>query len=305
MEIRGNFSSGLIGRNRNQEKTLSLARLLHLTGVILFLGSVGNLRADTLAYGAAQIDQTHSAFGVLDLNTGGFSQIAILPDSVYDLATSSNGTLYALYTPFTPNGSTFFSTAEFATINPSTGAVTNIASDSAARLDTLAFGGDGTLYGLSLNKSGSESLYSINPTTGAMSSITALSGAISSWANGAMNIRFIGNTAYTTTATDTSGLYTFSLTNGVPTSIGDTGLDMPNSLGADVNGQLVDIAAVGAGYQVFWINPATGAATSGATVDNSYVFASEPTPEPGSAILMGCGVVALCALRRRRACKGI
>jgi hypothetical protein len=260
----------------------------------LFLGFAVSLHADALAYAAAEIGTSQSSvFGVLDLNTGAFSQVAILNNIfVEDLATSSNGTLYALTVPFVGGSN------EFGTIDPSTGAITNIA-PATGDLETMAFSSDGTLFGIAYASSGPEPLYTINPATGADSFIADLSGPVSTAANA---LRFRGDTAYTTSYTTPSGLYTIDLTSGAGTLIGNTGLNFDNVVGAFVNGQFVDIAETNQGDQIFWIDPTTGAATPGATVDNVYVFALA-TPEPSSATLLGIGFGCLLALRlalRRR-----
>jgi hypothetical protein len=78
-------------------------------------------------------------------------------------------------------------------------------------------------------------------------------------------------------------------------------LNQGNGLGGVVNGQLVDIATTNSGAGVFDINPATGAATAGATTDRFYVFTILETPESGTAALVGSALACLLmTLRRRR-----
>jgi len=268
-------------------------RLTNVLATIAFFGSTASLPADVLAYVSAEnSSDTSSSFGVLDLTTGAFSPIATLNNIfVNDLALSSNGTLYMLDVPINGNGS-----AEFGTINPSTGAITDIAANTVS-LNSMGFNSSGMLYGTTYTTSGPEALYSVNPATGAASFIADLSGPISTAAN---QLRFIGNTAYTTSYTTPSGLYTIDLATGAGTLVGNTGLNQVNGLGGVLNGQLVDIAGTTSGAGVFDINPATGAATAGATTDRFYVFTFLETPEPSTAALVGCALAGLLALRRRR-----
>jgi len=270
-------------------------RCLYVVSVlVLCLGAAVSLRADTFAYAAGQIGTTRSsAFGILDLNTGAFNQIATENVFFPDLAIAPNGTLYAITEPFGAGP------AEFATINPSTGAITNIAVETVG-LNTMAFSSNGTLYADNYATSGPFSLYVINPANGAVSFITNLSGALSNSAN---QIRFLGSTAYTTSYTTPSNLYTIDLSTGTGTLIGSTGLNANNGLGAVVNGQFIDIASTGSGEQIFSINPVTGAATPGASVNTFYVFAAIPVPEPASVTLFACAGALLAGLtmRRRRA----
>jgi hypothetical protein len=259
---------------------MSRTRLLLLLAALTLLGSTVSLNADVLAYASAQTGSATSSFGVLDLTTGAFSQIATLNVFLNDLTLSPNGTLYVIDVPFTGS-----SNSEFGTINPATGAITNIAPNTVG-LNSIDFSGNGTLFGTSFTNMGPEGLYSISPATGATSFIANLSGPLSTTAN---QLRFIGNTAYTTSFTTPSGLYTIDLATGAGTLVGNTGLNQNNGLGAVVNGQLVDIAGTSPGARIFDINPTTGAATPGATVDRFYVFTLE-TAEPDTATLVGCAL---------------
>ena len=62
-----------------------------------------------------------------------------------DLAFSPNGSLYLLTVPFKGSGS-----AEFGTIDPATGTITDIAANTAG-LNSIAFAPNGTLYATSFN----------------------------------------------------------------------------------------------------------------------------------------------------------
>lgn len=265
-------------------------RLTIIAAVLVLLGSREALRADVLSYASAQTGSTTSSFGVLDLTTGAFTQIATLNVFVNDLALASNGTLYGLDVPF---GS---GPAEFFTINPSNGTITNIAANTVG-LNSIGFSASGTLYGTTFTGTGPEALYSINPATGAPTFIANLSGAD---ANDANQLRFVGNTAYTTDFVTPSSLYTIDLATGAGTLVGNTGLNRNNGLGGAVGGELFDITHTNPGAEIVSINSATGAATAGPSLTGFYVFTLE-TPEPSSAILVAGALAFLVAMHKRRA----
>src|SRR5580704_5363461 len=108
--------------------------LCGLAAVVLIFGYAAVLTADTLAYASAQNGTAqNSTFGLLDLTTGSYSQIATINVFVNDLVLGPNGILYALTATFGRNG-----TLSFSTIDPETGAITNIASNS-DDLNSMAF----------------------------------------------------------------------------------------------------------------------------------------------------------------------
>jgi hypothetical protein len=226
-------------------------------------------RADVIAYAASRPSNGADPFGLLDLTTGAFTQIAALPNLfVADLAVAQNGTVYMLTGPLRGSGS------ELSTINPTNGAITNIAAEPTTINNSIAFNSNGTLYATGVGASGPETLYTLNTTTGAASVVGNLSGADASTAS---QIRFIGNTLYTTTDTAPSGLYTIDTGTGAGTLVGSNSLGTDNGLGAVVNGQLVAVGEQStAAYQLFTINPSNGALTSGAALNNFYVFAVAP-----------------------------
>ncbi len=269
---------------------IRLAAIFPLIAAAFFISNQ-EARGDTIAYATAQASATSSVFGTLDLNTGTFTQIATLNNIfVPDLALSTTGKLYLLTVPFTGSGP-----AEFGTINTSTGAIADIAPNTVG-LNSIAFSPSGTLYGTSYNPPNPESLYTVDPATGATSFIAALNAPL---ATSADDIRFLGNTMYTTTFTAPSDLYTINPSNGSGTLVGLTSLPMNNSIGAVDNGMLIAFGAVGSGGRLYSINPATGATTPGAATDRVYNFAAVATPEPGSLPLVGLGLGAALLLWRR------
>jgi hypothetical protein len=78
------------------------------------------------------------------------------------------------------------------------------------------------------------------------------------------------------------------LATGAGTLVGNRGLNQHNGLGGVVKGQLVDIGATTSGAGVFDIDPATGAATAGATVGSFH----------DTAALVGCALA--CQLKTLR-----
>src|ERR1700733_8276257 len=115
-----------------------------LATLFLFSGLIA--RAGALVYAASgEIGNTKTTqFGVLNADTGSFSPIATLNNVfVTDLVVANNGTIYASYGPFTAGSE------QFATINPTTGAITNISTENGS-LNSLAFSPNGTLYITSL-----------------------------------------------------------------------------------------------------------------------------------------------------------
>ena len=101
---------------------------------------LGSLDAANITCAGAQIGSTAaSTFGTLNVTTGMYSQTAVLNNLfVSDLAVAPNGTIYLLTVPFKGSGA-----AEFATIDPVSGAVSNIAPDTVG-LNSIAFSSDGT-----------------------------------------------------------------------------------------------------------------------------------------------------------------
>ncbi len=235
------------------------------------------ISADVLSYASAGIGSplTSSTFGTLDLISGAYTQIAPIGYFIADLAVAPDGTVYALASPYSD-----LSAPIFATINPTTGAVTSIGPNTVG-VESMAFNSSGTLFGITYAPTGPQQLYTVNPATGAATFVTNLSGATYN------QLRFIGNTAYTTSYVTPSSLYTINLTTGAGALVGGTALNMNNGLGAVVGGQLVDNATVATGGQIFLINPATGTATPGATTSQVFVFDAIAQPLFSQTITFG------------------
>lgn len=253
--------------------------------------------ADTIAYAdSGVIGNTHTtAFGLLDLNNGVFTPTATLNVFMNDIAVGPNGIVYVLDTTLPATGNAL----EFGSINPTTGVITNIAPAPVA-LNSMAFSPGGILYSTSYTGGGVEGLYIVNPLTGAATLVANLSGPAATDAN---QIRFVGNTLYTTDSATPSSLYTVNLASGSTTLIGNTELPSSNGLGAALGGTLVGATFESPG-QLFYINSSTGAAVSAPTTitgnpaGGGVVFATPSVPEPAT-WLLGATALALLAFRRR------
>jgi hypothetical protein len=199
------------------------------------------------------------------------------PDLSHDIAISPAGSVYGI-----------FDTSLY-TIDKLTGATAAVGVFSAS-IQSLAFRSDGVLFGVD-----DTSLYTINPATAAATLVGSLGLGV-----GLDNIRFDGaGSLYTMTAEPNSLLHLVNQTTGAATLIGASGTD-DISLGAFYGGvflgtNLTDQA------RIVSVNPFTGAATLGASTDMIYLFALDPTsvPEPGTIVLIGVGLAALMARRRR------
>jgi hypothetical protein len=247
-------------------------------GAILFVASGLSLQAGATFY-AVSFD--NGAFGTIDPFTGIFNQIgSALSGQAHDLTVASNGTVYAVVG------------TNLDTIDKVTGVATIIGAVPTG-LQSLAFRSDGTLFGASYTD-----LFTVNPSTANATDLGAL--GLGAGVN-ADNIRFGGSTLYVMSAETNSRLFTLNQTTGAATLVGASGVD-DISLGAFLGGTFYGTNQLGGVTDhIVSVVPATGAATEGATTNDIYVFALDPTsvPEPSTLLLIGAGC-ALLPLRRRK-----
>jgi hypothetical protein len=165
----------------------------------------------------------------------------------------------------------------------------------AVGMGSIAYGLTGsTLTGLYAVDNSGANLYSVNPSTGATTIIGPTGISFSGYSGFSTN----SSTLYLTTGTS---LYTVNTSTGAATLVGSTGA----GIGALVTESGVLYGGVESPLSVQTVNPATGALTfvaneSGAP-GNFWGLTPLPTPVPvpGAVLLLGPGLVGLAAIRRR------
>jgi hypothetical protein len=255
-----------------------MIRSIFITAVLAGWFCSLSLKADSTAYMAGG----NGDFGILDLNTGAFTQLGNSGQTLAGLATV-NGTLYgASYGGTT--GTLYSVNAANGSLNP-----LGAASLGLALIGSTTGGG---IYAIGTNYN----LYSINSSTGAATQIgpTGLS-TLGSW-NGLSDGASI---LYLTAGAD---LYTLDTTTGAATEVGP--LDGP-LVGALVfeNGVLYG-GENSPTVQIDQINIVTGAATGGPALsgDSTTVWGLAPpaVPEPSTMGLGALGAGVFWFLGRRR-----
>jgi hypothetical protein len=245
-----------------------------------FLASlVSPARANSLAYAITFDDQ----FGVVDLNTGVFTDRGDMGLRLNGLTVGPGGVLYG--------GGPSYASPTFYTIDPTNGALTLVGSSFSAGFYDLgstttgifATGNDGNLY-------------SINPNTGAGTLIgpTIKGNGMSSG----------GSTLYMTSG---STLYTIDTTTGAATLVGSSNSGAFGSLVVE-GGIIYGSSSDGA---IYILNGSNGAATflsnlSGATGDlwglaPDPAVNATPLPPAWTMMLIGLAVVGFVARRHSQA----
>jgi hypothetical protein len=251
-------------------------------------------KADQFVYETTSSNQ----FGLLDLSTGAFTQTAAETPTLAGLGEVSNSLYSGTYT-----GTTFYGVAGVG------GGLTSIGTTSGLSGGWSGFGdAAGTLYGVDIGGT----LYSVNTSTGAASSIGA-TGINTS------NGYAISSGSSTLYASYGEELYSVNTSTGALTAIGSTGVAVTGTAGFGglvfQDGTLYGVFAEfnDTANTLYSINTSTGSATYIATVSgvtgDGDVYGLAATPEPGSLGLSALSLVLLlvgsAAYRRGRTPKTV
>lgn len=240
----------------------------------------GSAHADPVIW----VDDNGGRLATIDVGTGAVTIVGSMGVVMWDIAFDPLGNLFGT------NGTTLYR------IDKTTAAVTPVGS-LGATITSLVFNTSGALYG------SGNSLYTINPGTGAATSVGGAAFGFSgdlSFAGGQLYLSHgQGLSPYTLSVLDTS--------TGFRTPVGSLGVTQVYGLASPDRAALYGVA----GTNVYTVNGATGATTlalnfsgRGLSQINGAAFVTEaapvPVPEPGRAVLMlaGLGVVGLLAQRR-------
>jgi hypothetical protein len=244
-----------------------------LTGFIVFLGLQSAVRADTVAYELTG----NKDFGTIDLDTGAFSSIGFQTIQLAGLG-EIGSTLYGL--SFGAGIGTLY------TIDPSTGAITPVGTDTT--YNPVNFGSTLTgLYAVDFFKN----LYSVDPTTGK----ATLLGSTGLPLGSDYSLSTNSGTLYFASGAD---LYTLNTTTGLATLVGPTG-------GPQFGGLVLEGSTLYGGedfttLEVDKLSTADGAATVGPGVTGTAsaffglaaIPATTATPEPQNVALLFFGLLA-------------
>ncbi len=250
------------------------ANFLSAAAVVIVLAS-GSAQADTLAYGATGND----LFGVLDLNTGVFTELGNMGQRLSDLGVAG-GVLYGSGYPY--SGQNLYS------VNPTNGALTLVSNSFSAGYYDLG----STTAGLFAIGNTDGNLYSINPNTG----IATLIGPT-------LKGNFMSAGSSTLYGSTNSALYTINAATGATTLVGN-----PNIGYFDIVAEGGTLYTVTEGLSIYTLNASNGAATFVANVsgvdsgDFFWGLAPDPTPLPATLPLFvtGLGAMGLFGWRRKR-----
>jgi hypothetical protein len=174
-----------------------------LAGLMLF--------ASTSAFGqqayALEFNQGNNLFGVINLLTGGFTQLGSEGSTLFnDIAAAPDGRLYGIV-----------NSTSLVTLNTNTGAVLTTVNFSVSGIESLAISSSGTLYGATQG-----ALYTINPANGQATLVGSFNN--SAIGNSGQNIRFgADGNLYDTdggVSANNTQLFQISTVNGQATLMG-------------------------------------------------------------------------------------
>jgi hypothetical protein len=229
------------------EAVVIKVRILSAAAVAIVLAS-GSAQADSLAYGATGNDR----FGVLDLNTGVFTELGDMGQRLTGLGVAG-GALYGSGYPY--SSPTLYS------VNPTNGALTVVSNSFSAGYHDMGSTSNG------LFATGSDGyLYSVNPNTGAATLIgPTLQG------------NFMSTGSDTLYVTGLNSLSSINTTTGAATLVG-----LPNVGYFDVVAEGGTIYAVSEDLRIYTLDGSNGAATFLANVSGTSDFFWGLAPDDGT-----------------------
>jgi hypothetical protein len=267
-----------------------------------------------LAY-AMQFNQSNNQFGIINLLTGGFTQLGSEGGTLFnDIAAAPDGTLYGIV-----------NLTSLVTLNTNNGSVLSSVNFNVSGIESLAFAPDGTLYGATQG-----ALYTINLFTGIATLVGSFNNSVIG--NSGQNIRF----GYDGMLYDTDGgmsatsthLFQISTATGAATLMGTVtnfpGLCLENA-GSQMYGVGIQLGSASTVVQsLVGINLSTivpgGTNADGSPVyigyqlvttnfPNNFNFSSSdlyvvpgsefPVPEPNAAVVSIAGGVLLLLVSRK------
>ena len=272
--MRRSRSGNRSGRSRASVGLLFLPVTCLLLAIPLVMG--GSAAAAPILW----VSDFAGRLGTVDATTGAVTVIGTMGTVMTDIAFDTNQDLYGV------SGNLLHS------IDPTT-AVSTVIGSLGTSVSSLTFSPSGVLYGAQ------GALFSIDKNTGAATSIG--SGGFPYSSSG--DLAFVGGNLFLSSAASPGdNLVQLDTNSGVGTLIGAIGFSVVYGLATDNNSDLYGVA----GTTVLSIDPLTGASSvnvdyAGQGLGSAFgsAFITE-APEPGTATLLGIGLVGLAGRRRQK-----
>lgn len=231
------------------------------------------------------VDDSRGNIGLVNIATGAVSSVHSSGVVLTDIAFSPTGALYGV------------DFSHLYSINTSTDVATLVGSlgSGISTANALVFSPSGTLY-----TADAFNLYTVNPLTGLATKV----GPTGFGSGG--DLAFVNGTLYL--ATSSGQLVTLNASTGAGTPVGSFGVSNVFGLATPDNVNLFGVA----GENLYTVNLTTGAATldvtwagnpQGLGIAFGEAFFTEsgaPTPEPGTLLLLGTGLLGLGGAVKRK-----